>query len=227
MKNETLKKFAISMSKKNLQKTIKNIKENCKNHEEKTINEILESWWFKKNFTKREIKKIKNNANCSILSCVKMYEKKLIEKATKAHNNFVSNIDNIVNSELPEEIKICVEYKKNRTWGANPTAEIWADNYIKSRSIGGCGYDKESTATAECFNKSNAMKKILLICAYKDNKKKNKTYGYYFNTYYFGFEGGVGFSCHEKIIEIAGYKMTGIYGNMFNSYIFTKVGKNV
>ena len=78
------------------------------------------------------------------------------------------------------------------------------------------------TATAQCFNKSNAMKKILLICAYKDNKKKNKTYGYYFNNYYLGFEGGVGFSCHCKIIENAGYKMTGIYGNMFNSYFFNR-----
>lgn len=225
MKNETLKKFAISMSKKNLKKTIKNIKENCKNHQDNTINEILESWWFKENFTKREIEKLKNNANCSVNSCIKMYEQKKIEEATNKHNSFVSNIDTIVNSELPKEIKICVEYKKNRTWGANPTAEFWADNYIKSRSIGGCGFDKESTATAECFNESNAMKKILLICAYKDNKKKDKTYGYYFNTFFFGFEGGVGFSSHKKIIEKAGYTMTGIYGNMFNSYTFFKKGK--
>ena len=69
------------------------------------------------------------------------------------------------------------------------------------------------------------MKKILLICAYKDNKKKDKTYGYYFNTFYLGYECGVGFSSHQKIIEAAGYKMVGIYGNMFNSYFFTKVGK--
>lgn len=69
------------------------------------------------------------------------------------------------------EFHISVDWKKSRTWGANPTAEIWVsyeytakdekgedyeswDNaYAKSSSIGGCGYDKRSTAVSQAIDR--------------------------------------------------------------------------
>ena len=61
-----------------------------------------------------------------------------------------------------QEIEISVEWKKNRTWGSNPRAEVWvvfsdpkygtASSHARSSSIGGCGYDKESTAVSEAFD---------------------------------------------------------------------------
>ena len=63
------------------------------------------------------------------------------------------------------EIEIEIERKPNRTWGSNPTAlvRVWAEDgtaddancyyHAKSSSIGGCGYDKDSTAVQEAFDR--------------------------------------------------------------------------
>ena len=61
------------------------------------------------------------------------------------------------------EIHVSVDWKKSRTWGHNPTAEVWllyegdvwggGTAYAKSRSVGGCGYDKRSTAVSEALAK--------------------------------------------------------------------------
>ena len=61
------------------------------------------------------------------------------------------------------EIHVSVDWKKSRTWGHNPTAEVWflydggerggGNAYAKSSSIGGCGYDKRSTAVSEALSK--------------------------------------------------------------------------
>lgn len=127
-------------------------------------------------------------------------------------------------TELPKQIRIDVNWKKNSTWGANPTAEVWTDEYLgESRSVGGCGYDKESTAIAEPFNKSKQMSKIAIIAKYLDTKYKDMnweekdekgiyTYSYgvcfsIFNENGIYWEGGVGASSFMRCIETAGYKM--------------------
>lgn len=61
-------------------------------------------------------------------------------------------------------IHISVDWKRSKTWGSNPTAEVWLNYdsgergggcnvYAKSASIGGAGYDKRSTAVSEAFSK--------------------------------------------------------------------------
>lgn len=70
------------------------------------------------------------------------------------------------------EIHISVDWKRSRTWGSNPTAEIWFNYdlggnsggcaYAKSASIGGTGYDKRSTAVSEAFSKLNNDAKAAL-----------------------------------------------------------------
>lgn len=61
---------------------------------------------------------------------------------------------------------VSVVWKSNRTWGANPRAgasvyTVAGWEHYESGSIGGCGYDKESTATAEVFNQSASLLKEL------------------------------------------------------------------
>lgn len=70
------------------------------------------------------------------------------------------------------EIHISVDWKKSRTWGSNPTAEVWflydggehggGNAYAKSASIGGCGYDKRSTAVSEALSKLGSDAKAAL-----------------------------------------------------------------
>lgn len=126
--------------------------------------------------------------------------------------------------ELPENIRIDVSWKKSQTWGSNPTAEVWAGEYLGlSRSVGGCGYDKESTAIAEPFNKSKKMAKIAIIAKFIDTKYENMSwkekqekgifnysYGVRFSIYHNNgiyWEGGVGASSFMNCIKTAGYKM--------------------
>lgn len=146
-------------------------------------------------------------------------------KYYKYFENALKNATECINVELPKNIRIDVHWKKNSTWGANPMAEVWADEYLgKSRSVGGCGYDKESAAIAEPFNRSKAMAKIAFIakyiCAnydYLDYDKKKEIgiphcydYGTRFSIHHKNgiyWEGGVGASSFMNCIKTAGYKM--------------------
>lgn len=131
---------------------------------------------------------------------------------------------NALSTELPKDIRIDVNWKKNQTWGANPTAEIWTDEYLgESSSVGGCGYDKESTAIAEPFNRSTQMAKIAIIAKYLDTKFKDLdwkekdekgiyaySYGVRFSIFHDNgiyWESGVGASSFMNCIRTAGYKM--------------------
>lgn len=146
-------------------------------------------------------------------------------KYYKYFENALKNAMECIKTELPQNIRIEVTWKKSATWGANPTAEVWADEYLGlSRSVGGCGYDKESTAIAEPFNRSKAMAKIAIIAKYIcstyeglsfEQKKALDILGCYdygvrfsiFHDKGVYWEGGVGASCFMNCIKTAGYKM--------------------
>lgn len=146
------------------------------------------------------------------------------KKYIKYWENATKGILEALAVELPKDIRIEVIWKKSATWGANPTAEVWTDEYLGfSRSVGGCGYDKESTAIAETFNKSKQMAKIAIIAKFIDTKFKDMswkekeekgvfTYSYgvrfsIFNNKGIYWEGGVGASSFMNCIKTAGYKM--------------------
>lgn len=114
-------------------------------------------------------------------------------------------------------IKISVEWKRNSTWGANPTAEVWVyhngtcDYYTGHAS--GCGYDKESAAVAEAINKSVAFRHLLLAN---------------YNSLYYGFakgygsiprfEGGVGMSCMYRFMKTIGARISESHGKHYDFY---------
>ena len=126
-------------------------------------------------------------------------------------------IPNNVLVHVIKDIQVVVEWKKS-TYGKNPTARITVNfengvrNSFVSGSIGGCGYDKECTAIAECFNQCNELLRILYNV--KENYVDSNSHellgygsGYGLLPY---FEGGVGFSCLERILEKFGYKTSQI-----------------
>lgn len=156
----------------------------------------------------------------------------------------VNKVKTVFNAGTLIECKISMEWKKSRMWGNNPNAECWysytdingeyKSGYVVSGSIGGCGYDKGSTAVAKCLNQINEVLKPLY--AKKDKAIKGLTKPDH-NTIHrdiFGYgsgygilpsiEGGVGVSCYPEIFSSIGYKFsTQASGKTFDVYSITKI----
>lgn len=100
--------------------------------------------------------------------------------------------------KLPNDVVITINFYKSRTWGYCPKGN---DNYGHvTDSITGCGYCKESTATAELLNQNEMILKRLY-------QAEKVSYGACMRGLP-SFSGGVGVSCHVKILEELGYKVT-------------------
>lgn len=125
------------------------------------------------------------------------------------------------------DVSISVEWKRNRTWGYNPTATVtihagnrW-EQYTGTAS--GCGYDKRTAAIGSALNQSASIKKMLYTV--KENGLKNPPETGRFNgvgfedpttnnsLIHYGagygvlpyFEGGVGMNSFRGIFEKCGY----------------------
>ncbi len=136
--------------------------------------------------------------------------------------------------EFPEliELTIDVDWKKSSMWGSNPTAEAYVDGVgrVSSGSIGGCGFDKNSTAVANVINQVPQFRKLMfeLKDKPKNNKKKNHEIFGYGSGYGIlpSFEGGVGVSCYDKIFKAIGYKFETVSsGKAFDVYKISKITK--
>jgi hypothetical protein len=228
MKNETLKNWAFKKVTASYKECVKRAKD--RNETKKyypTKEKLLDAWFIKEHFTKKELKELLYKSYEEIIEAD---TKKVIEDYTKTFNQTKNKIEKICVSNIPSFISVSVEWFKSSTWGANPQAEVrTGENYIVSRKVGGCGYDKESTATAECFNKDLGILKTALISLYKKEHSKNylgSGYGAKIDLWGVSFSGGVGFNCHESIITNSGYyKVTArTSGKMFNTYYFERKG---
>ena len=232
MKNETLKKWAFKKINESLKTCIKRAKERDNLREfYPTKEKLLDAWFIKEEFTKKQIK-VLSEGNYNFI--VTAYNDKIIENYKKTAEATKSKIEKICIANIPAFISVSVEWFKSATWGANPQAEVrTGENYHISRRVGGCGYDKESTATAQCFNEDLGILKTALISLYKKEHSKKylgSGYGATIDLWGVSFSGGVGFNCHESIITNSGfYKVTARQsGKMFNTYYFERKGeKNV
>lgn len=150
----------------------------------------------------------------------------------------VNRINTIANAGDLVSVKITVEWKRNRTWGANPTAEAWCSyidkdgnnesHYAKSGSIGGCGYDKQSTAVAECLIQFNEVLKLLYTEKEKNVTAKNHEILGYGSGHGIlpSIEGGVGVSCYPTIFKNVGFEFkTTASGKSFDAYSIEKIKK--
>ena len=161
------------------------------------------------------------------------------EKAIyKAIEREVKKINTVANAGELIEVKITIEWKRSAMWGSNPIAECWYayndkegnrnSNYVKSGSIGGCGYDKQSTAVAECLNQINEVLKPLYAvknAALKVSEYKNHELLGYGSGYGIlpSIEGGVGVSCYPTIFDKVGYKFSTVAsGKTFDVYTIIK-----
>lgn len=174
---------------------------------------------------------------------------KAIELATaRAYREIAKDrqkdIDKLERIAIAPELQfasINIEWVRSSTWGYNPHATVSADNMTTEARASGCGYDKASAALGSALNANPAILKILYTTAENALQRGERFNGYnngnvtWRDVLGYGsgydvlpyFEGGVGVSCHERIINGCGYnfRMTAT-GKHFDSYIITKGEKN-
>lgn len=145
-------------------------------------------------------------------------EKIAIKKAKKEHdarlNKEIEKINFINSASDFKSLTINIEWKKSKMWGNNPRAIITGDSYADSGYIGGCGYDKESTAISQALKECNTFMKLLYTVKNDNIDKHNHELfgygsGYGILPYY---EGGVGTSCLYKICDSIGLQLKHIAG---------------
>ena len=231
-----MKNLKLNNLRKELLKDItKNLKDSREALKEKNTIEGVKEYHFLRQYLTPSTK----NKNWANVEEMKTYILKRIAKAEeKRKEEAIQNFETVLNAGDLKECTITVIWAKSRTWGANPKAEANFCYYEKdskylryetvcSSSIGGCGYDKLSTAIAEAINQINPILKALY-------KEKNKTKNVKLRNYdIFGygsgygilprFEGGVGVNCYPDIFKAIGYKFeTVTSGKNFDVYKITK-----
>ncbi len=155
--------------------------------------------------------------------------KNKFDKELKKKINFIESVENYEFS-LPNPLVITVEWKRSRMWGSNPKAYT---NYgFEGNSIGGCGYCKRSTATAEALNSHLG---ILQLLFHKEERRLNenpqpdrRSYIGYGSGYGAipSFEGGVGVESHRSIIEGLGLVWRNISCTDLTDVYMISLGEN-
>lgn len=186
-----------------------------------------------RNDPERGLKQYSTPAKWAAYQAGKIDRKKAVELATarawkEIDEQERKQLEKLRTAENAPDLKyiyISVEWTKSRTWGAIPHAEIRTNNGIYTGTASGCGYDKESAAIAEALNQSPEIMKLLYNIKEKHPAKAHRELfgygsGYGILPY---FEGGVGVSCFESILNKCGFILTACNsGKMFDCYQFTK-----
>ena len=142
---------------------------------------------------------------------LKFIEKKRL-KQIEEELNLIKSIEEA--KDFGGELVLTIEWKKSNMWGMNP--KVFTNYGFEGESIGGCGYCKTSTATAQGLNSHKPILKELFKkeeerLNLKTSKDRRNFVGYGSG---YGiipiFEGGVGVSSHETILKNLGLNMRSI-----------------
>ena len=165
----------------------------------------------------------------------KANNKKLAEK--------VSFLERVELADTVKSVSIAVEWKRNRTWGYNPTATVEVVTatggvYRATGTASGCGYDKETAAVASALNTIDPI--IKMLCVKKETALENgvtsgDTYNPDNSAYiHYGagygaipyFEGGVGMSSFEGVFNACGMTMHNHNSTKHSDYYYFERGNN-
>jgi hypothetical protein len=145
--------------------------------------------------------------NTMIIATSKKTLRGLKNELRKANEEF----EVVANEEPARRIEIEILWKKNRTWGMNPTATAWIKRpsgrweRTEPVSTSGCGYDKQSTVVAGILNAT-----IRGMLWSRRGRAKRAPYGVRYdadNSYLPSFVGGVGLSCYDDVARFLGGTM--------------------
>jgi hypothetical protein len=155
---------------------------------------------------------------------VEHYAENITKRINKTHKaQEVDRLNAILESNKEiKRIVVATDWRRGSMQSNQCKAEIkvtYADysrETFESDRTGGCGYDKESTAIADAFNRINALLKELALKAseaIEQGEGYREFIGYGcggYNTLPY-FEGGVGFNSQVKILSSLGYKMNHLH----------------
>lgn len=141
---------------------------------------------------------------------IKQYIKKEIKQQTtdkflKVQNKVFKALED---PETTTVVEISTEWRKNPTWGWNPTSEtrISTTNnfYYYKKGASGCGYDKLSAAINSCISQNQVLKNDFIKKIFKT--KEAMPYCVYFDKYglHLGLN-GAGLSTVIKALEWIGF----------------------
>jgi len=222
---------------KAMKKLIKAIETELKNERVKFVKElkaydsvefILNGWYYKSFLTPT---KLKLAPFMGLDQLVELIVLRYDIKSAKRRAEKIDRIKYVMGAKDVVSVVINIEWKRSQTWGHNPNADARVSyidgtcEYFNSGSIGGCGYDKESTAVANCINQVNGILKALYIKRAKNVKKTTREVFGYGSGYGLlpRIEGGVGVSCYPEIFEAIGFKFNKLSsGKSFDVYQIVK-----
>lgn len=135
----------------------------------------------------------------------------------------LEELENIAKAEDVESVIINVTWKRNPTWGYNPTAEVYVYTtnkvYKPVGKASGCGYDKETAAIGSALNEVAPI--IKMLCDVKEKALENGVnppcnapnsnreyiaYGAGYGAIPY-FEGGVGMSSFESVFNACNFEL--------------------
>jgi len=192
-----------------------------------TVESVLKTWYFY-----HLLPKSKNGYKwASLVELVAYLQVRKQKELSKTTAKGLDRLNTISEAGEVIDISISVEWKKSRMWGSNPSATANVHTTkgwfrFDSGSIGGCGYDKQSTAVASVLNQCNAL--LNMMCKVKNERPTDS------NRDVFGYgagygitpsiEGGVGVSCYPAIMETLGLTFkTVASGKSFDAYQIAKL----
>lgn len=130
--------------------------------------------------------------------------------------------------DLPDQMTLVIDWYRGDLAAMQAKATIYGfcDGPREGKRTGGWGYDKESTATGDLFDKCpEILKKLYDFKELKGPEKKNCVvfgYGSGYGALPY-FEGGVGFTCHIAIWQRLGYKVEHVQSTKSrDAYTITK-----
>lgn len=183
-------------------------------------------WYWREKTTPAALRMIQEAAPADAIP--EAAKKKMISRFTRENEKQRAKyLDKLAAAEAapdPEYIAVNIEWKRNRTWGFNPTVEISGESVRTVDTASGCGYDKPSAATASAANAHREIMRILYKHAERGGEFPYSVYTYAGLPY---FDGGCGMSCFYNVFEACGYRFKQTAnGRHFEAYAITKGGAN-
>ncbi len=177
------------------------------------------------------------NGTISREKAVELATRRAVRAIEKQTAEKLATLDRVAAAPELAFCSVSVEWVRSSTWGYNPHAEAHTNNGTFCGSASGYGYDKESAAIADAFNRSDSVLKALftlkengLRAGQTDESRTTCTgrtngticgYGAGYGAIPY-FEGGVGSSCFWSILEKCGYTVHASHGKHSDFYQIEK-----
>lgn len=189
-----------------------------------TTGEALAGWYYRDRMTPAALRMAQETDPAEPLPA--KVREKMVSRFQRENESdrqkYLHKLERAANAPELQDLTVCVEWAKSRTWGANPTATVTVNDshhYETTGHASGCGYDKESAAIASAMNANAAVLRILYTHAEKGGKFAYSVYTFAGLPY---FAGGCGVSCFRNVFEGCGYEWRDlVHRKTFDSYMMT------